>query len=353
MHRWADFWGVPLVMPPGHPHRTVLALRATIAAGEDGPRATRAHFDAYWAQGRDLSRPEVVCEALDGAGLAGASLIARAGDQAIKDDLRARTDEAVARGVFGAPTLFVTVDGKTETFWGQDRLHFVEEMLGGTLPSSGPDQPPVHDGGREVSFFFDFSSPFAYLGATQIEAVARRAGGAVRYKPFLLGGLFKAIGTPDVPLFTMPASKRLLVGLDMTRWATHYRVPFQFPSRFPMNTVKALRMVLELPDAQRPALVGAIFHAYWVDGRDISDDAVLAEIASSVGLDGAGLVAGTKSDPVKALLKEATEEAQRVGLCGAPGFLVGDQLFWGQDRLAFVQRALQGWRPRWTPTISG
>jgi 2-hydroxychromene-2-carboxylate isomerase len=343
MHRWADWWGVPFVMPPTHPNRTVLALRATLAAEEQSLRATKALFHAYWGLGRDLSRPEVVREALDGAGLDGAALVQRAEDAAVKDALRARTDEAVARGVFGAPTAFVTVDGKTECFWGQDRLHFVEKALGGALPAPAPDQPLAE--GREVSFFFDFSSPFAYLAATQIEAVARRAGAAVRWKPFLLGALFKSIGTADVPLFTMPEPKRVLIGRDMLRWADHYAVPFRFPSRFPMNSVKALRMVLQLPDAQRPPLVHALFRAAWAEDRDLSDDAELAAIAGSAGLDGPALVAGTKSDTVKALLRSATDEAERAGLFGVPGFLVKDLLFWGQDRLPFVERALQGWRP--------
>jgi 2-hydroxychromene-2-carboxylate isomerase len=335
-------------MPPHHPNRTVLALRATLAAGpEDVARATHALFRAYWAQGRDVSRPEVVRETLDEAGLDGASLVRRADEQATKDALRVRTDEAVARGVFGAPAMFVTVDGATEAFWGQDRLHFVEKMLGGTPPvlhASPPGQPLVD--GREVSFFFDFSSPFAYLASTKIEAVARRAGASVRWKPFLLGALFKGIGQVDVPLFTMPEPKRVLFGLDMTRWAEHHAAPFRFPSRFPMNTVKALRMVLQLPDAQKPPLVHALFRAYWAEDRDIANDAELTGIASSVGLDGAALVTGTKSDAIKARLKEATDEAERAGLCGAPSFLVGDQLFWGQDRLHFVERALQGWHPR-------
>jgi 2-hydroxychromene-2-carboxylate isomerase len=201
--------------------------------------------------------------------------------------------------------------------------------------------------GREVSFFFDFSSPFAYLASTQIEAVARRAGAAVRWKPFLLGALFKSIGTADVPMFTMPEAKRALIGLDMLRWADHYAVPFRFPSRFPMNSVKALRMVLQLPDAQRPPLVHALYRAAWAEDRDLSDDAELAAIAGSAGLDGPSLVAGTKVDAVKALLKSATDEAERAGLCGAPSFLVKDLLFWGQDRLPFVERALGGdWRPR-------
>lgn len=199
---------------------------------------------------------------------------------------------------------------------------------------------------KDLHFFFDFSSPFAYLASTQVEALAEKYGVKLHYRPFLLGALFKAVGTPDVPLFAMPEAKRRHAGLDMYRWADHYGVPLRFPSRFPMNTVKPLRMVLELPDEQKPALVGALYRAYWADDRDLADDATLAAIAAEAGLDGAALVAGTSAPAVKERLKAATEEAVRMGIFGAPSFLVGDLLFWGQDRLVFVEKALQGWRPR-------
>ncbi|MFT3775080.1 MAG: 2-hydroxychromene-2-carboxylate isomerase [Minicystis sp.] len=347
MHRWADHFGVPLVMPATHPNRTVLALRAAIAAGDaDLPRASHALFRAYWALGRDVSQPEVVRSALDEAGLDGAALVARAEDQAIKDALRARTDEAVSRGVFGAPAFVVPSGDRSDLFWGQDRLVFVENALGGHathLLADAPSGPPAIP---EVSFFFDFSSPFAYLAATQIEAVAARNGARVRFRPFLLGALFKEIGTADIPLFTMPAAKRAHAAADMQRWAEHYRVPFRFPSRFPMNTVKALRLVLQLPEAERPPLVHALYRAFWAEDRDLYDDAELVRITNDVGLDGAALLAGAKTDAVKDQLKHATTEAVRTGLCGAPSFMVGDLLFWGQDRLIFVEKALRGWRPR-------
>lgn len=199
---------------------------------------------------------------------------------------------------------------------------------------------------KELSFFFDFSSPFAYLASTQVEGVAARAGASLRFRPFLLGALFKALGGPDVPLFTMPPPKQRHARDDMFRWADFYGVPLRFPTRFPMNTVKALRMVLQLPEEQRAPLIHAIYRAYWADDRDINDDAVLAELATGVGLDGPALLAGTKQDAVKERLKAATDEAVKLGLFGAPCFLVDDLLFWGQDRLVFVEKALQGWRPR-------
>ncbi len=199
---------------------------------------------------------------------------------------------------------------------------------------------------KELSFYFDFSSPFAYLGATQIDALAQRAGARLHYRPFLLGALFKAVGTPNVPLFTMSEPKRRHVGLDLHRWADHYGVPFRFPSRFPMNTVKPLRMVLQLSEAEMPRLVHPIFAAYWAEDRDISDDATLVELANRAGFEGEALLAGTSRDEVKQKLFAATDEAVKAGVCGVPSFLVGDLLFWGQDRLLFVEKALAGWRPR-------
>jgi len=197
-----------------------------------------------------------------------------------------------------------------------------------------------------VDFYFDYSSPFAYLGSTQIEAAAARHGATVRYRPFLLGALFKAIGTPDVPLFAAPEPKRKLYGADLFRWADHYGVPLVFPSRFPMNTIKPLRMTLALPEADRPRLIGPVYRAYWAEDRDISDDATLAEIATSAGLDGAALVASTRDERLKAELKAATEAAVQLGVCGAPTYAVGKLIFWGQDRLLFVEKALDGWIPK-------
>jgi 2-hydroxychromene-2-carboxylate isomerase len=199
---------------------------------------------------------------------------------------------------------------------------------------------------KELIFFFDFSSPFAYFGATQVEAVAARAGAVTRYRPFLLGGLFRDIGTPSVPLSVMPEAKRRHAFIDMARWADHYGIPFRFPSRFPMNTVKPLRIVLAQPEDARRALVVPIFQAYWADDRDISDDAVLRDIAAQAGIDADAALEKTKDEAIKAELKAATEKAKEAGVCGAPSFLVGDQLFWGQDRLMFVEKALGGWRPR-------
>ncbi|MFS8067833.1 MAG: 2-hydroxychromene-2-carboxylate isomerase [Byssovorax sp.] len=199
---------------------------------------------------------------------------------------------------------------------------------------------------KELSFFFDFSSPFAYLASTQVEGLAARTGATLRFRPFLLGALFKALGGPDVPLFTMPPPKQRHARDDMFRWADFYGVPLKFPTRFPMNTVKALRMVLQTPEEQRAPLIHAIYRAYWADDRDINDDTVLAELAAGAGLDGPALVAGTKQDAVKERLKTATDEAVKLGLFGAPCFMVDDLLFWGQDRLVFVEKALQGWRPR-------
>lgn len=200
---------------------------------------------------------------------------------------------------------------------------------------------------KQVDFFFDFSSPFAYLGATQIDALAARHGAEVRYRPFLLGALFKSIGTANIPLFTMSDAKRRHAAADLLRWADLYGVPFRFPSRFPMNTVKPLRVVIAAPEALRVPLVHAIFRAYWADDRDISDDATLGAIASGVGADAAGLLAATGDPAVKERLRVATEEAVSAGVCGAPSFLVGDppMLFWGQDRLMLVEKVLDGWRP--------
>ncbi|MBK8253871.1 MAG: 2-hydroxychromene-2-carboxylate isomerase [Polyangiaceae bacterium] len=349
MHRWAEWWGVPFKMPPTHPNRTVLALRA-ILASRDIERAATALYTTYWAEGLDVSKPEVVKESLDRAGFDGAALLEKAETPEIKEALRKATDEAIAAGVFGAPAFVATmrdepgVSDATELYWGQDRLALVEEMLSGkTLPNAV--KPAEKDSVYTLEFFFDFSSPFAYLASERVEEVAKRARAKLVWRPFLLGGLFQAVGTPNVPLFEMPAPKRKHSGDDMFRWAARFGARIKFPSRFPMNTVKPLRMTLALAEGDRAPFIHAVMRAYWSEDRDISDNGVLAEIASLLGHDGQALVMRTQDEALKTALRDATQEASTRGAFGAPTFFVGDLLFWGQDRLDFVERALGGWRP--------
>jgi 2-hydroxychromene-2-carboxylate isomerase len=190
-----------------------------------------------------------------------------------------------------------------------------------------------------VDVYFDYSSPYAYLGTSQIERVAADAGACVRWRPFLLGALFRAIGTPLVPIAAMPEAKRRYQDVELQRWSEHWGVPFRFTRHFPLRTVDALRLTLLAPDTQRSALVHRLMRAAWVDDEDLARPDVLARCALDVGLD-AGLV--ERTGEMKDALREATEQALAAGCPGAPCFVVEGELYWGQDRLHFVRAALEG-----------
>jgi 2-hydroxychromene-2-carboxylate isomerase len=191
---------------------------------------------------------------------------------------------------------------------------------------------------RTVRVFFDYSSPWAYLGTERIEAVAARRGAQVAYAPFLLGGLFRAIGTPMVPIAVMPEAKARYVRRDLERFAERWAIPYRFSSRFPLRTVDALRLTLLAPEDRRAPIVHAIMRATWQDDRDPADRAVLADCAARAGLDASLL---DRLGDAKAALVAATDEAVALGVPGAPTFQVGSELFWGQDRLLFVEKALE------------
>ncbi|EYF01366.1 2-hydroxychromene-2-carboxylate isomerase [Chondromyces apiculatus] len=202
---------------------------------------------------------------------------------------------------------------------------------------------------KRVDFFYDFSCPYAYLAHTQIEALAARTGADLAWSPFLLGGVFKALDVPSFPAAGMPSSKARLNGLDMHRWADHWGVPLRMPPTHPNRTVLALRAALasgdDLPRASR-----ALFRAYWAEALDISSPDVVRHALDSAGLDGAALLARADDPALKDDLRRRTDEALALGVFGAPAFLVTTPdipgaLFWGQDRLDFVERALTGWIP--------
>ncbi len=330
LSRAAAAAGVELQPPTGHPRRTVTALRAAIAS-DDLARATEALFAAYWLGGRDLADDAVLAEVLSSAGFDGLELVERAKSEGLKEELRRRTDEAVAHGVFGVPTFRVVPSGQApsheeargDLVFGVDRLRELQAKL---------------RAGRSLPFYFDYASPFAYLGAMTVRALAARTGATIDYRPILLGGLFKSIGTPNVPLLEMPVPKQRYLNEELYNAAERLGLPFKFTSRFPMNTVKALRLTLAAPQQLRGPLSEAIFRAMWAEDRDISNASVLLELAKSVGAEEA--FSAIESPAIKAALFASTTDAEKLGVFGVPSFFVGDELYWGQDRMSEVEAAL-------------
>lgn len=190
-----------------------------------------------------------------------------------------------------------------------------------------------------LDLYWDFSSPFAYLGSTQAEALARRTGATLVWRPVLLGGLFKAIGQKDVPFLSWCPAKQRYYLRDLERWAEYWHVPFKFPSRFPIASIKALRCWLALPAERRDAFRERTFRACWAEDRDISDEATLREL---LGPDADEVLARTQDAAIKQALIDATRAAAELGVFGVPTWVTpGNELFWGQDRIVLVERALR------------
>ena len=347
LHRFAARHGCPLTMPAAHPFRTVEALRATLLArtaeGALDARVIHGFFEAYWVRNEPISEEATLRRVLSDAGHDADTILPRLSDA--KDALIAQTDRAIALGIFGAPTYVMQADDEApQLFWGQDRLHLVRHALTGEhVPLDGMEEHAKPTAPHTLEVFYDYASPFAYLGASQVAALAARTGCEVVWKPLLLGGLFKAIGQVDVPIEAFSEVKRAYTMRDMQRWAAHWKVPFKFPSVFPMRTVEALRFTLAMPESIRHLFQHDVFQAAWAEDADIASRAVLTRIAERH-LDAAALeavLAKVGSEAVKQALRDATEEAQARGVFGAPTFIVdGAQLYWGQDRLGLVERAL-------------
>lgn len=192
---------------------------------------------------------------------------------------------------------------------------------------------------KTLEFFFDLSSPYSYLAATQVGEVCERTGARLSWKPMLLGAVFKAVSN-TMPAAVVPKAQYMLK--DLTRWAAHYGVPFRMSSRFPVNALKAMRLIVAAEASEKnAALALALFRAVWVDDRDVTAEDELRAIAGEVGLDSSALLAAIETQEVKDKLRAYTDQAIARGVFGAPALLVGSELFWGNDRLHFVEEALR------------
>lgn len=192
-----------------------------------------------------------------------------------------------------------------------------------------------------LDFWYDFASTYSYLAAFSVEDAAARAGATVEWHPFLLGPIFAAQGWRDSPFNLYPA-KGAYMWRDMERLCERHGLPWKRPSAFPRHSVAAARVTLALAPEDRAAFTRAVYAANFAQDRDISDARVLGELLESIGQPTAEVLAQSGSTDVKDALRAQTAQAQAMGIFGAPTFTVGEEVFWGQDRLedalAFLSR---------------
>ncbi|WP_325437300.1 2-hydroxychromene-2-carboxylate isomerase [Pseudomonas nitroreducens] len=193
---------------------------------------------------------------------------------------------------------------------------------------------------KSVEFYFDFGSPTSYLAYTQLPGICAETGAELVYCPVLLGGVFQATGNAS-PI-AVPAKGRYTL-IDMTRFARRYGVPMKMNPHFPINTLTLMRAATGIQLRQPEhfeALLACVFRGMWVDALNLGDPAVLGPLLAEAGFDPQALLALTAEQEVKDALKANTEAAIKRGMFGAPTFFVGNEMFFGQDRLDFVREAL-------------
>ncbi len=190
-----------------------------------------------------------------------------------------------------------------------------------------------------IEFYFDFASPYTYMAATQVDALGQRIGRDVVWRPFLLGGVFKA--TANVAPASVPAKGRWMFG-DLHKWAEVYGVPFTFPASFPPNSLRVQRIAAAVEmdgDQERLRNFAArLFEQFWGKGHDITTEDGFRAALEGTDFDADALWARADDQTVKDHLRATTDAAVERGAFGAPTFFVGDQMFWGNDRLDMIER---------------
>jgi len=196
-----------------------------------------------------------------------------------------------------------------------------------------------------IEFYFDFSSPYGYLAACQIDDLAGEFDRGVVWRPYLMGAAMKITGRR--PLVTDPLVGEY-VRKDLQRSARYIGVPMSLPEPFPVATVAACRAyywLLDQDEEKAKALAMALYRAFFVEGRNIGETEVVLDLAASLGIDREALASALQDPQVKEKLKVVTDDAIARGIFGSPFVIVDGEAFWGSDRLDQVRRWLEtgGW----------
>ena len=187
---------------------------------------------------------------------------------------------------------------------------------------------------KQIDFYFDLVSPYSYVASMLIDDVALRGNAKVNWKPFLLGGVFKAVGTTEAPGLH-PVKKPYLLK-DLQRLSVHLKIPIKMPPDFPVRTVLAMRTLCGFNADEISQAANTLYKAYWVKNMDIADPDVVASLVGRDAVEQAGI------QEIKDKLFQSTEEAVRRGAFGAPTFFVKDEMFFGHDRMPLLALHLNG-----------
>ncbi len=206
-----------------------------------------------------------------------------------------------------------------------------------------------------LSFFYDFVSPYTYLAATQIDALAEKHGVELSWEPALLGGIMKATGnTPPAGV----AARADYMMQDLVRWAELYGVPFEFSPHFPLNTMAAMRAALGVRLRAKDGFAAfnrQVFRAAWVEKKNVADKDVLSDVATQCGIAPEIVLAANDAPNIKDLLKEQTQRAVSLGAFGMPYVVVEEgesrEGYFGNDRLPLVEARLRRGSP-WPTTAA-
>lgn len=193
---------------------------------------------------------------------------------------------------------------------------------------------------KTLEFYYDFGSPAAYLAHKRLGQLAGQYAVEVIYRPMLLGGIFKATGN-NSPI-TIPAKGRYMMAHDLPRFARRYGVEMNHNPFFPINTLNLMRTAIA---AERlgcaSTLIDTVYNAVWIQEKNMGDTAVVAAVLTEHGLDAQAMLAMSQDAAVKAELIVCTEAAVARGIFGAPTLFMDGEMYFGQDRLDFVEEALQ------------